>query len=299
MTSGRERVPVRSTALPRRTTPSTRDTTHVTSRAHPAVVPPPSPSRARDDDRASANAPPIRHASRRSVGHSSARSIDRSVGRSVDRSTFFDRSVDRSVDRSTFFDRSVGRSVNVFRSIGRSGDDSARSLDRTTSVPGSHYIGPYSVLHRPLCTTSVPGMLTYLMYNLPINKRRVSLPPRHRRGNETHPRSTPLFSIDRSGSIGRSTRCQTRPLVATGGGATRVRSSHSFARAGGRSWALDFIMLCAISGTTPTTAVVTPRGIVYERSLIVKAIEVRRRRRRRRRARGVCGRRRGRRDEEE
>jgi hypothetical protein len=37
-------------------------------------------------------------------------------------------------------------------------------------------------------------------------------------------------------------------------------------------------MFCAISGTTPTTAVVTPRGIVYERSLIVKAIEVRRRR---------------------
>jgi len=189
VTSGRERVPVRSTALPRRTTPSTRDTTHVTSRAHPAVVPPPSPSRARDDDRASANAPPIRHASRRSVGHSSARSIDRSVGRSVDRSTFFDRSVDRS--------------VNFFRSIGRSGDDSARSLDRTTSVPGSHYIGPYSVLHRSLCTTSVPGMLTYLMCNLPINKRRVSFPPRHRRENETHPRSTPLFSIDRS--IGRST----------------------------------------------------------------------------------------------
>jgi len=285
VTSGRERVPVRSTALPRRTTPSTRDTTHVTSRAHPAVVPPPSPSRARDDDRASANAPPIRHASRRSVGHSSARSIDRSVGRSVDRSTFFDRSIDRS--------------VNFFRSIGRSGDDSARSRHCTTSVPGSHYIGPYSVLHRPLCTQSVPGMLTYLMCNLPINKRRVSFPPRHRRENETHPRSTPLFSIDRSGSIDRSIRCQTRPLVATGGGATRVRSSHSFARAGGRSWALDFIMLCAISGTTPTTAVVTPRGIVYERSLIVKAIEVRRRRRRRRRARGVCGRRRGRRDEEE
>jgi len=37
-------------------------------------------------------------------------------------------------------------------------------------------------------------------------------------------------------------------------------------------------MFCAISGTTPTTAVVTPRGIVYERSLIVRAIEVRRRR---------------------
>jgi len=46
-------------------------------------------------------------------------------------------------------------------------------------------------------------MLTYLMCNLPINKRRVSFPPRHRRENETHPRSTPLFSIDRS--IGRST----------------------------------------------------------------------------------------------
>jgi len=42
---------------------------------------------------------------------------------------------------------------------------------------------------------------------------------------------------------------------------------------------IDSRMFCAISGTTPTTAVVTPRGIVYERSLIVKAIEVRRRRR--------------------
>jgi len=36
-------------------------------------------------------------------------------------------------------------------------------------------------------------------------------------------------------------------------------------------------MLCAISGTTPTNAVVTPGGVVYDKTLIVKAIEVRRR----------------------
>ena len=35
-------------------------------------------------------------------------------------------------------------------------------------------------------------------------------------------------------------------------------------------------MLCAISGTTPTNAVVTPGGVVYDKALIVKAIEVRR-----------------------
>jgi len=34
-------------------------------------------------------------------------------------------------------------------------------------------------------------------------------------------------------------------------------------------------MFCAISGTTPTHPVVTPGGVLYERSLIVKAIEVR------------------------
>ncbi len=51
------------------------------------------------------------------------------------------------------------------------------------------------------------------------------------------------------------------------GGRRRGRRPH---------WWIDSRMFCAISGTTPTTAVVTPRGIVYERSLIVKAIEVRR-----------------------
>ena len=34
-------------------------------------------------------------------------------------------------------------------------------------------------------------------------------------------------------------------------------------------------MLCAISGAAPVRAVVTRRGIVYERSLIEKVIEVR------------------------
>ena len=34
-------------------------------------------------------------------------------------------------------------------------------------------------------------------------------------------------------------------------------------------------MWCAISGTTPTNAVVTPGGVVYDKALIVKAIEVR------------------------
>ena len=38
------------------------------------------------------------------------------------------------------------------------------------------------------------------------------------------------------------------------------------------------LMWCAISGTTPTNAVVTPGGVVYDKALIVKAIEV-----------GVCG----------
>ena len=33
-------------------------------------------------------------------------------------------------------------------------------------------------------------------------------------------------------------------------------------------------MWCAISGTTPTNAVVTPGGVVYDKALIVKAIEV-------------------------
>jgi hypothetical protein len=34
-------------------------------------------------------------------------------------------------------------------------------------------------------------------------------------------------------------------------------------------------MFCAISGAAPARPVVTPRGVLYERSLIVKAIEVR------------------------
>lgn len=35
-------------------------------------------------------------------------------------------------------------------------------------------------------------------------------------------------------------------------------------------------MFCAVSGTTPKEPVVTPKGVLYERSVIVKAIEVRR-----------------------
>jgi len=34
-------------------------------------------------------------------------------------------------------------------------------------------------------------------------------------------------------------------------------------------------MFCAISGTSPIAPVVTARGVVYEKALIVKAIEVR------------------------
>ena len=41
-------------------------------------------------------------------------------------------------------------------------------------------------------------------------------------------------------------------------------------------------MFCAISGAAPARPVVTPRGVLYERSLIVKAIEVRARTRGRR-----------------
>jgi hypothetical protein len=35
-------------------------------------------------------------------------------------------------------------------------------------------------------------------------------------------------------------------------------------------------MFCAVSGTTPKEPMVTPKGVLYERSVIVKAIEVRR-----------------------
>ena len=35
-------------------------------------------------------------------------------------------------------------------------------------------------------------------------------------------------------------------------------------------------MFCAVSGTTPKEPVVTAKGVLYERSVIVKAIEVRR-----------------------
>jgi len=102
-------------------------------------------------------------------------------------------------------------------------------------------------------------------------------------------------SVGRRHAVGRTVGVEgsnpghARATVATRRGGRRRgaigRASSSFVRAGAR--VRDF-MLCAISGTTPTTPVVTPRGIVYERSLIVKAIEVRRRRRRGR----VCARRR-------
>ena len=47
------------------------------------------------------------------------------------------------------------------------------------------------------------------------------------------------------------------------------------ARARGRRQGATSGMFCAISGATPTHPVVTPGGVLYERSLIVKAIEVR------------------------
>jgi len=82
--------------------------------------------------------------------------------------------------------------------------------------------------------------------------------------------------VDRS-SEGRDRRGVDRLIaIDRGAGARRARRARAAGvRDAGR-------MFCAISGAAPAHPVVTPRGVLYERSLIVKAIEVRARTRRRR-----------------
>ena len=63
-------------------------------------------------------------------------------------------------------------------------------------------------------------------------------------------------AIDRSRRA--SVRARVRPRAPPARGSARRRG-----------------MFCAISGAAPARPVVTPRGVLYERSLIVKAIEVR------------------------
>ena len=92
-----------------------------------------------------------------------------------------------------------------------------------------------------------------------------------------------MFSSDRSrrrvdrSSEGRDRRGVDRLIaIDRGAGARRARRARAAGvRDAGR-------MFCAISGAAPAHPVVTPRGVLYERSLIVKAIEVRARTRRRR-----------------
>ena len=85
---------------------------------------------------------------------------------------------------------------------------------------------------------------------------------------------TPIaIDVDTRVSIDRSTGTRTRWATTRrrGRAAARLRGRPSPVVVGGVA------MLCAISGTTPTNAVVTPGGVVYDKTLIVKAIEVRRR----------------------